>query len=167
MSDDLSPQESDEIEKVVDDALSRLVRALTREKVRRSRMTGAGRMLSATDMWLLAYVSERESVRLSDLALWQAVDKSTITMQIKRLVASGLVERAVDDKDRRVARVSLTEHGCAVLAENQRQACTFLAQLIGNWTPDERAELARSVFRLADAVDASLESTPVAPAPED
>lgn len=145
-----------EVERIVDAALSRIVRALTREKVHRSRLAEAGKSLSATDMWLLGYLAEHTSVRLTDLALWQSVDKSTITMQVKRLVAAGLVQRAVDERDRRAARVSLTPRGADVLEENREQARRYLCQLIGTWSPAERDALAQSVTRLADAVDASV-----------
>lgn len=154
--DDKIPSSAQEAEFVVDSALSRITRALTREKVRLSRLAETGQALSTTDMWLLGYLSDHSSVRLTDLALWQSVDKSTITMQVKRLVAAGFVQRAVDDRDRRAARVSLTAKGARVLDENRAQARVFLARLIGDWPPEDRDELARSVTRLADAVDASL-----------
>lgn len=79
------------VEVVVDNALSRILRALTREKVRSLRTSPqTGGALSATDLWLLGYLGEHGGVRLGDLALWQDVDKSTISMQVKRLVAAGL-----------------------------------------------------------------------------
>lgn len=150
----------DSVEDRVDSALSRVLRALTREKVRQSRTTGIGRGLSATDMWLVAYLNDHDSVRLSDLAAWQAVDKSTITMQVKRLVEAGLVERTPDPTDRRAVRVSLTDHGWEVLRVNREQARHFIAQLLGEWSPEDREHLAYFVNRLADAVDASLIARP-------
>lgn len=151
-----APTADDGVELRVDAALSRILRALTREKVRQSRTTGIGSALSSTDMWLIGYLSDHASVRLSDLAAWQAVDKSTITMQVKRLVKAGLVERAPDERDRRAVRVSLTDHGREVWRVNREQARHFLSQLIGEWSPNDREDLARLVTRLADSVDASL-----------
>lgn len=145
------------VEGAVDDALSRILRALSREKVRVMRTTpGASGVLSTTDLWLLGYLQEHDGVRLGDLAVWQDVDKSTITMQVKRLVSAGLAERTQDERDRRAARVCLTPLGEEVLALNRERARAFLAALIGEWPDAERDELARSVTRLAKAVEGTL-----------
>ena len=145
------------VEGAVDDALSRILRALAREKVRVMRASPeAGGVLSTTDLWLLGYLQEHDGVRLGDLAVWQDVDKSTITMQVKRLVAAGLAERTQDERDRRAARVCLTALGEEVLALHRGRARAFLAALIGDWPEAERDELARSVGRLATAVEGAL-----------
>lgn len=150
------------VEAVVDDALSRILRTLTREKVRIMRTSpGEGGTLSPTDLWLLGYLHEHDGVRLGDLAVWQDVDKSTMTMQVKRLVAAGLAERTSDERDRRAARIRLTDLGVEVLTLNRERAHVFVAALIDGWTETERDELARSLVRLAEAVEGTLaESVP-------
>jgi DNA-binding MarR family transcriptional regulator len=47
----------------------------------------------------------------NDLAEQLCLDKSTLSRTVEGLVRIGLIERAIDDKDRRVYRIRLTEQG--------------------------------------------------------
>jgi DNA-binding MarR family transcriptional regulator len=47
----------------------------------------------------------------NDLADQLCLDKSTLSRTVEGLVQIGLIERAIDDKDRRVYRIRLTEQG--------------------------------------------------------
>ena len=51
--------------------------------------------LSATDAWLLGRITDTGPVRLSALADWQEVDRSTMTTQVRRLERLGLVVNLV------------------------------------------------------------------------
>lgn len=137
----------------VDNALTRIVRALSRDSVRRTRGWGARSALSDTDVWLLGFVAEHDRARPTDLAAWQDVDKSTITMQLKRLLTLGLIERAPDEADRRATNISITPQGCAALEEVREQGRVFLQEILRDWSPQERAELARVMARLAHGVE--------------
>jgi DNA-binding MarR family transcriptional regulator len=47
----------------------------------------------------------------NELAVQLCLDKSTLSRTVEGLVQNGRLERATDDKDRRVYRIRLTEHG--------------------------------------------------------
>lgn len=51
------------------------------------------------------------SLRPSDLKIWLHLAKHTITMLINSLERKGLVQRRIDDSDRRSLQVSLTSRG--------------------------------------------------------
>ncbi len=70
---------------VLERAVPMLVRWFTRSDVRRSMLADADPALSATDAWLLGRITDTGPVRLSDLADWQEVDRSTMTTQVRRL----------------------------------------------------------------------------------
>ena len=53
-----------------------------------------GTTLSPNETHLLGHLDTAGPQRMSGLAAWQNVDKSTMTMQIKSLVERGFVERA-------------------------------------------------------------------------
>ena len=107
-----------------------------------------GVSIGRTGYWLLVRVADVGPIRLSDLAGTVELDLSTISRQIRDLVASGLIARTPDPDDGRAALLSLTEQGTAVLeavSESRRQV---LAQAIAEWTDEERYALASGLLRL-------------------
>jgi len=107
-----------------------------------------GASIGRTGYWLLVRVSEQGPLRLSDLAGTVELDLSTISRQIRDLVASGLITRTPDPADGRAALLSLTEQGVAVLeavSESRRQV---LAEAIAGWTDEERNAMAIGLLRL-------------------
>lgn len=54
------------------------------------------RNLAQTDAWLLSHLAATGPARMSALAEWQAVDRSTMTAQVKRLERAGLARRHTD-----------------------------------------------------------------------
>ena len=107
-----------------------------------------GASIGRTGYWLLVLVSEQGPLRLSDLAGTVELDLSTISRQIRDLVASGLITRTPDPADGRAALLSLTDQGVAVLeavSESRRQV---LAEAIAEWTDEERNALAGGLLRL-------------------
>ena len=111
-----------------------------------------GASIGRTGYWLLVLVSEQGPIRLSDLAGTVELDLSTISRQIRDLVASGLITRTPDPADGRAALLSLTEQGVAVLeavSESRRQV---LAEAIAEWTDEERNDLASGLLRLGSGL---------------
>lgn len=107
-----------------------------------------GTTIGRTGYWLLVRVSEREPGRLSDLAESVELDLSTISRQIRDLVANGLIARTPDPADGRAALLSLTERGTAVLEAVSEARRRVLAQAIDDWTDEERNALASGLLRL-------------------
>ena len=64
--------------------MSALGRLTSRSRMRRE-LAGQNVKLSPTDMWLVDRVSEFGPARMSELATWQSVDRSTMTTQVGRL----------------------------------------------------------------------------------
>jgi regulatory protein, marR len=94
---------------------------------------------------------------MSALAEWQAVDRSTMTAQVKRLERAGLARRHTDPTDRRASIVALTREGKAVCDEIRREASAFFVDLLAGWTPRQRRELIESMTRLSTALEKHLE----------
>jgi len=95
--------------------------------------------------------------RMSALAEWQAVDRSTMTAQVKRLERAGLARRHTDPTDRRASIVALTREGKAACDEIRREASAFFVDLLAGWTPRQRRELIESMTRLSTALEKHLE----------
>lgn len=132
--------------------MAQLVRLSSRMVVRRA-MIEQDSVLSPTDSWLLRRLAEEGPARMSELAAWQSVDRSTMTVQVRRLAAAGLVERATDPQDRRAAVVSISAEGERVHGANVRAARALFADLVADWTPQEREDLSLSMEHLASSLE--------------
>lgn len=123
----------------------------------------SGISIGRTGYWLLVRVSDVGPIRLSDLAESVELDLSTISRQIRDLVAAGLIARTPDPADGRAALLSLTEQGMAVLEAVSESRRRVLALAIAEWTDEERNALASGLLRLAsglkDARDPRHESS--------
>jgi DNA-binding MarR family transcriptional regulator len=111
-----------------------------------------GAPISRTGYWLLVRVSEQGSTRLSDLAERIELDTSTISRQIRDLVAAGLIARTPDPADGRAAFLSLTEQGATVVEAVSESRRRVLAQAIAGWTDEERNALASGLLRLGSGL---------------
>lgn len=68
-----------------------------------------------------------------------AYDRPTIGEVINRLVAKGLVERAVNDADRRARVLRLTSEGEDTFGRLLPIVRDLQGAILGNLTPDERS----------------------------
>ena len=98
-----------------DDVASRL-RTVIGRIGRGLRQTRAGTELSPSQYDVLATVSFRERVRLSDLASIEGINPTLLSRIVGKLEERELVVREQDTDDRRVAHVVPTEKGCELHA---------------------------------------------------
>ena len=102
--------------------------------------------LSPSQLSALATVEHHGPLTLGALADHEKVAPPSITKVVNKLEGSGLVRRQVSPADGRVALVSLTADGEALLAESRQRKNQWLAERFGLLDADQRA-------RLADALD--------------
>lgn len=67
--------------------------------------------LRAIELYLLLYIAQRGSQKMSELAEVFSMTKSNITFLVDSLEEKGLVERSRSNEDRRVINICLTEKG--------------------------------------------------------
>jgi DNA-binding MarR family transcriptional regulator len=120
----------------------------------------AGTGLSPSQQSVLVSIDLGGSLTLGELAAIEQVAPPTITKIVSKLEDDGLVLRTVDARDRRVARVSLSEVGRARLDHSRSRRDAWLTRRLESAPPDQ-------VRRIADALDAleALAGSGVAPAP--
>ena len=135
--------------------MSALGRLTSRSRMRRE-LAGQNVKLSPTDMWLVDRVSEFGPARMSELATWQSVDRSTMTTQVGRLEKLGLVQRAPAPDDRRAIVVSVTEAGRTLHEESRAAACAAFDSMLADWTDKERQQLTESLSHLVDSLEKHL-----------
>ncbi|MCK1803298.1 MULTISPECIES: MarR family winged helix-turn-helix transcriptional regulator [unclassified Brevibacterium] len=120
------------------------------------RLSGGAASLTRTDVWLLERIADCGPARMSALARWQSVDRSTITAQVNRLESNGLITRGPDPADRRAVQVDLTADGHAVMREHRSRLATTMEDLTAAWPAADVTEFGRLLSRFARALDDDL-----------
>ena len=139
--------------------MSALGRLTSRSRMRQE-LGSQNAKLSPTDLWLVDRVSEFGPARMSELATWQSVDRSTMTAQVGKLEKLGLVQRAPDPQDRRAIVVSVTASGHRLHEESRAAACAAFDSMLGDWTDRQRRQLSESLTHLVDSLEKHLSAGP-------
>jgi DNA-binding MarR family transcriptional regulator len=113
--------------------------------LRRLRREDDASGLPAPQLSALSVIVFAGPITLGALAQAEQVRPPTITKLVATLEDAGLVEREVDDTDRRVARVKATARGTRLLQEGRMRRVASLAASLAQLPAAERDRLARAV----------------------
>ncbi|MEV6895856.1 MarR family transcriptional regulator [Amycolatopsis sp. NPDC051372] len=91
--------------------------------------------------------------RTSKLAEFLHSEISTISRQSSALVQHGLVERQADPEDGRACLLAPTAEGLRVFDENRKQRNLWLADVLGDWTQEDRETLNELFGRLNTGIE--------------
>lgn len=97
-----------------------------------------------------------EGLTLGALSRRMMVSNGNITGLVERLIAQGVVERLAHPGDRRVARVRLTPAGVESFAVMARAHAGWIAGLLDDVAPAERAALMRLLGTVKTSVRGAL-----------
>ncbi len=114
------------------------------------------RDMSITSAATLATLHRTGPRRITDLAASEGVTQPAMTVLVRVLEESGLVERRGDPSDRRVTLVSVTEAGAAYVERRRQTGVDALARLVDELPDDEVEALVGALPALAHL--AELES---------
>src|SRR5271156_1376886 len=103
------------------------------------------RELSLTSASTLATLERTGPRRITDLAAIEGVTQPAMTVLVKVLERSGLVERRGDPADRRGALVAVTDAGADFVRARRRAGAEAFGQLIDELPADEAAALVAAV----------------------
>lgn len=90
--------------------------------------------------WLLTKLQRYGAQRVSDLAQMLGTKPSSATLSVQRLEREGLVQRAREDSDERVVKVSLTEKGLNVYRVWREERRKALAEILLPLNPTEQRQ---------------------------
>lgn len=119
---------------------------------RRMRQRLPGEELEFSLIALLKTLAHRGALRLTDLAGDLDLDASTVSRHVRTLEERGLVARTTDPDDGRATRLALTDEGRERLEAGASRRRALIAELLEDWTPEDRETLRRLLTRLADDV---------------
>ena len=100
--------------------------------------------ITQSQLSALAVLVREKRLTLSQLAIAERVQPPTITRVVDSLVQKGLVTRLADDEDRRVAWVSATAEGRALVEATRRRRDAYLAKHLRTLSAEELALLQRA-----------------------
>ncbi|KAE8765420.1 MarR family winged helix-turn-helix transcriptional regulator [Georgenia thermotolerans] len=130
-----------------------LLRWTSRSAVRTRLWTGDGVELTPTDAWLIDALAAHGPMRVTTLAGWQGVDKSTVTPQVRRLERAGLVDRRPDPEDGRASLLTLSAHGREVRERVRAAGGQALSRSLASWDDADRRALAELLIRFVATVE--------------
>jgi DNA-binding MarR family transcriptional regulator len=100
---------------------------------------------------LLAHISMNPGTRGSDLAAHFGVGRATVSRQLTRLEALGLIHREIDPDDTRGQLITLTPDGEDRFAKARDNRVKALATSLADWDDTDVATLAQLLHRYSDA----------------
>ena len=125
------------------DVAARLRTSVTRlnRRLRQQSLSG----LSASKASTLAMVHQMGSPTLGELARAEQIQPPTMTRLVATMEEADLLVRRSDDKDRRVARVTLTAKGRRELERIRTLKTAFLVDRLSALSPKDQARAAELV----------------------
>jgi DNA-binding MarR family transcriptional regulator len=115
-----------------------------------------GSSLTLAQYQLLEALQTAERLPVSELAASAGVAPPTATRMLDALVREGVVARTPCEDDRRVVRVALTEGGRDAVATAGRQVAERRARVRDQLSPEEQAQAAALLRRLATVLEDEL-----------
>jgi DNA-binding MarR family transcriptional regulator len=128
--------------------LHRLMRLLERVQARHAAQESDG--LERATFLLLVHLVKGGPRRLGALAEAVHSDASTVSRQAAALVKLGLAERQADPDDGRASLLAATEAGVRVFQDKRRRRNELSAQLLADWTAEDRRRLRELLVRFND-----------------
>ena len=130
-------------------SLDRLIRRAGLPRVQQHLNAAAGVSLDRSSYWLASWLTDAESLRLSDLADVLRTDLSTVSRQVQAAERAGLVERRPDPSDGRASRVHLTVGGRDALVRLRAVQRAEILAAIAEWSPEDQQRFADLTNRFA------------------
>jgi DNA-binding MarR family transcriptional regulator len=106
----------------------------------------------------LRVVSAHDGISQRELADELHVAPPSISRMLQNMERAGLVERRDDERDQRVTRVFLTEHGRALDEKFRGVAARYVKDTIGRLSEVDRRELIRLLQAFAETLEAAIEA---------
>jgi DNA-binding MarR family transcriptional regulator len=117
-----------------------------RRQLRRSTRQGFDvEGLTQSQVELLRLVGRSPGISVREAATELALAPNTASTLVSKLVADGMLMRAVDPDDRRVGRLRLTEPAQQIADESRAARRAALAAVLDRLDADDRADLARGL----------------------
>ena len=138
--------------RATDASLAAGLRMVVMRLARRLRQQAEGDV-TASQLSALSTVERLGPVTLGELAAAEQIQPPSMTKIVNRLEEHGFVIREVDPKDRRIARVRISDDGRRYVARSRTRRNAYLAERLRRFDAEERALIERALPLLERLVD--------------
>ena len=138
--------------KLLHEALLQIVNVLNRPQGDNVILARAGVSLDTALFPLLVHISMQRNLTIGHLADQVARDYSTVSRQVTRLQALGLVRSELSETDRRQRLLSVTAAGRSTVKKIDVARNSVMSEALQGWSQAEITELAQMTSRLAAAI---------------
>jgi DNA-binding MarR family transcriptional regulator len=104
--------------------------------------------LSITQLHYLHVIKERTAPTITELAEIFAVQKSTVTVAVNKLLQRGFLEKTASQSDLRVVHVSLSKQGKRLIEIEDQGYYQFAGQVIQSLTEAEKVEFVKLLQKI-------------------
>lgn len=99
---------------------------------------------------IIFFLNNNNGASQDEISKKMEIEKTTITRGLARLEEEGLILRKVDEKDRRVNRVFLTEKGLETIPKLEVYSGQWKDVLMDGFTSAEKEELERLMKKMSE-----------------
>jgi DNA-binding MarR family transcriptional regulator len=138
--------------------LFEIVSFFIRPKQDRLLLQKAGVMLDTALFPLLMQIAYHEALGIVELSMQVNRNYSTVSRQVDKLVAKGLVISTAETSDKRVRKVLLTDAGKTVSAQVAAARRAMMRKALQSWDKDQLVELENSLEHLVETVRNHVET---------
>lgn len=118
--------------------------------------------IGSGQQFFLLRIGENEGITMYDLARMGNFDKGTVTKAVQKMAQQGYVRIEVDEHDKRVRHLYITDRARAVIERVYDLRDSWNAQITEGFTPEEREQVLRLLERMAkgscDSLDKLIQS---------
>ena len=118
----------------------------------------AGVMLDTALFPLVMQIAYHEALGIVELSMQVNRDYSTVSRQVDKLVAKGLVTSTAETSDKRVRKVRLTDAGKTVSAQIAAARRAMMRKALQSWDKEQLVELENSLEHLVETVRNHVET---------
>lgn len=105
-------------------------------------------------LFFSAEVEGREGLHPSEISERQGTSRNTISSLIRDLEDEGLIERRLNQEDRRKFNISLTPSGQTMVQEHSSKHMRMVAQCFESLSAEEKVQLGQILAKLAENLEA-------------
>ena len=118
-------------------------------------LCGSGVSLDRALLPLLVRINHRGPIGVADLATLAGRDHTTVSRQVAKLHAAGLIDRQAGSQDLRVCESVVTADGHRAVRAIESARNKLLREVLADWSKEDRVAVSRLTRKLADALSPS------------
>jgi Transcriptional regulators len=133
-------------------ALIDLVSLINRPDRDKKMIANAGVNLEAATFRVFVGIAHLQTTSVGDLAAMMGKNYSSVSRQIDKLEAAGLIHTYPSSSDSRIRVSELTKYGEHINATISLARESVMREALSDWTPEERNVLLNNLRRLFEAL---------------